>query len=66
VLLLLAGAFVLATLPRGAGAVRVGGLSLLWWYALVAAPLAAAGATAAVLRGGPPSVSRDSPSDPPT
>jgi hypothetical protein len=42
VLLLLAGAGVLASLPFGAGAMRVGSLSLLWWYAVIGGPLAVA------------------------
>jgi hypothetical protein len=49
VLLLLAGAGVLATLPRGAGATRVGALSLLWWYAAVVGPGIAAAVTVAAL-----------------
>jgi hypothetical protein len=54
VLLLLAGAGVLATLPRGAGAMRVGGLSLLWWYAGLVAPAAAVAVTATVIQRRPP------------
>jgi hypothetical protein len=38
VLVLLAGAAAVAVLPHGAGAVRIGGLSVLWWYAAVVAP----------------------------
>jgi hypothetical protein len=53
VLLLLAGAGVLATLPFGAGAMRVGGLSLLWWYAVVGGPLAAAAVTTGALASRP-------------
>jgi hypothetical protein len=49
VLFLLAVAGVLAMLPLGAGAMRVGSLSLLWWYAAVVAPLVAAVVTVAVL-----------------
>lgn len=49
VLLLLAGAGALATLPLEAGAVRVGSLSILWWYSVVAAPVLAAAVTVAVL-----------------
>ena len=49
VLLLLAGAGALATLPYGAGAMRVGSLSLLWWYGTVVAPAVAAAVTTAVL-----------------
>lgn len=50
VLLLLAGAGLLATLPHAAGAMRIGRLSLLWWYASVVAPLLAAVVTAAAIR----------------
>ena len=60
VLLLLAGAGVLATLPHGAGAMRLGSLSLLWWYAAVAAPLAATVVTAGILLRRPPSSERAS------
>lgn len=40
-LLLLAGFPLLGALPNQLAAVRVAGLSLLWWYGGVAAPLAA-------------------------
>lgn len=40
-LALLAGFPVLAALPNDAGAVRVAGLSLLWWYGGLVAPVAA-------------------------
>jgi len=40
-LVLLAVAPVLALAPAAPGAVRVAGVSLLWWYAALAAPLAA-------------------------
>ena len=66
VLLLLAGAGALATLPRGAGAMRVGSLSLLWWYAVVVAPAAAAAVTALVLSRRPPSEDPASPAARPT
>jgi hypothetical protein len=66
VLLLLAGAASLATLPHGAGAMRVGSLSLLWWYGALVAPVAAAAVTAAVLRRPPPSEEPLSPAAPPT
>lgn len=49
IVLLLVGAVVLGVLPFGAGAVRVGGLSLLWWYAAVLAPALAVVVTVAVL-----------------
>jgi hypothetical protein len=40
-LVLLGLAPVLALAPATPGAVRIAGVSLLWWYAGVAAPLAA-------------------------
>jgi hypothetical protein len=53
-LVLLAGAWLLAVAPAAPGAVRVGGVSLLWWYAGGAAPLAATAIAIAFLmrRGG--------------
>jgi hypothetical protein len=38
-----------ALLPSGPGAVRLAGVSLLWWYAALGAPLAAVAVTIAVL-----------------
>jgi hypothetical protein len=38
---LLAGAIVLMAVPGNPGALRLSGVSLLWWYAAVVAPLAA-------------------------
>lgn len=49
-LALLMGGGVLAVLPGGAAGVRLGGVGLLWWYALLAAPVAA-GAIAVVTLG---------------
>ena len=46
-LLLIAGASVLAHGPFGLGALRLGGVNLLWWYVAVVAPFA--GATVTVL-----------------
>ncbi len=40
-LLLLAGFPLIGALPHQLGAIRVAGLSLLWWYGGIAAPLAA-------------------------
>jgi hypothetical protein len=40
-LVLLAGAPLLALAPAAPGAVRIAGVSLLWWYAAVVAPLLA-------------------------
>jgi hypothetical protein len=40
-LLLLAGAPLLALAPAAPGAVRLAGVSLLWWYVGVVAPLLA-------------------------
>ena len=48
-LVLLAGAPLLALAPAAPGAVRVGGVSLLWWYAGFVAPLLATALTIAVL-----------------
>ena len=48
-LVLLAGAPLLALAPAAPGAVRVAGMSLLWWYAGVAAPLLATGLAIIVL-----------------
>ncbi len=41
-------------LPGAPGAVRVGGLALLWWYAALAGPLAAAAVAAVALLRTPP------------
>ena len=49
ILVLLAAGAVLAVLPFGVGAVRVAGLSILWWYAAVVAPVVAVLVTVAVL-----------------
>jgi hypothetical protein len=40
---------LIALLPSGPGAVRLAGVSLLWWYAGLGAPLAAVAVTIAVL-----------------
>jgi hypothetical protein len=48
-LLLLAGAPLLALSPVSPGAVRVAGVSLTWWYAGALAPLAATVIAVAVL-----------------
>ena len=48
-LVLLALAPVLALAPAAPGAVRIAGVSLLWWYAGLAAPLAATAITIAIL-----------------
>ena len=51
-LVLLAGAPLLALAPAAPGAVRVAGVSVLWWYAGVVAPLLATGiAIACLVRG---------------
>jgi len=50
-LALLAGAPLLALAPAAPGAVRLAGVSVLWWYAGVLAPvLATAVASAALVR----------------
>jgi hypothetical protein len=46
---LLLGFPLLALGPAALGAVRVAGVGLLWWYAVLVAPLAAAAITAALL-----------------
>ena len=52
-LVLLAGAPLLALAPAAPGAVRVAGVSLLWWYAGVVGPLLATSIAIVVLvRGG--------------
>ena len=52
-LVLLAVALLLALAPAAPGAVRLAGVSVLWWYAGLAAPLAATAlATALLTRGG--------------
>jgi hypothetical protein len=54
-LLLLAGFPLIGALPHQLGAIRVAGLSLLWWYGGVAAPIAAWIIAVAWLSGSPPS-----------
>jgi hypothetical protein len=52
-LVLLVGAPLLALAPAAPGAVRVAGVSLLWWYAGVVGPLLATSIAIVVLvRGG--------------
>ena len=46
---LLLGFPLLALAPAGLGAVRVAGIGLLWWYAVLVAPLAAAALVTALL-----------------
>jgi hypothetical protein len=48
-LLLLAVAPLLALAPSAPGAVRLAGVSLLWWYTGLIAPLAATAITIAIL-----------------
>jgi hypothetical protein len=48
-LVLLAGVPALALAPAVPGAVRLAGLSLLWWYAAVVVPVVAAGVAVLVL-----------------
>ena len=48
-LVLLAGAPVLALAPAAPGAVRVAGVSLLWWYVGLVAPVLATGIAIACL-----------------
>jgi hypothetical protein len=49
-LLLLAGAPLLALAPAAPGAVRLAGVSLLWWYVGVVAPLLATALALVLLR----------------
>ncbi len=48
-LVLLAGAPLLALAPAAPGAVRLAGVSLLWWYVGLVAPVLATGIAIAVL-----------------
>jgi hypothetical protein len=48
-LVLLVGAPLLALAPAAPGAVRVAGVSLLWWYVAVVAPLLATAVALVVL-----------------
>ncbi|RPH82695.1 MAG: hypothetical protein EHM88_08815 [Candidatus Rokuibacteriota bacterium] len=48
-LVLLAGAPLLALAPAVPGAVRVAGVSLLWWYSALVAPVLATGIAIACL-----------------
>jgi hypothetical protein len=51
-IVLLAGAPLLALAPAAPGAVRIAGVSLLWWYVGAAAPLVATAVAIAVLARG--------------
>jgi hypothetical protein len=53
-LVLLAGFPLIGALPHQIGAIRVGGLSLLWWYGGVVAPVAAWLVAVACLSAAPP------------
>lgn len=48
-LALLAGAVAIASAPLDAGAIRFAGVSVLWWYAALGAPVAAVGVAVATL-----------------
>ncbi|MGH7278955.1 MAG: hypothetical protein ACREJG_09720 [Candidatus Rokuibacteriota bacterium] len=50
-LVMLVGASALAVAPFDAGALRLSGVSLLWWYAGLAAPAVAVALTAVALTG---------------
>lgn len=52
-LALVAGALVLSLAPLDVAAIRLGPLSLLWWYTAVVAPLAALAIAAAALSADP-------------
>ena len=41
-LALLGGGLIVATAPMHLGEIRIGGVSVLWWYATLIAPLSAA------------------------
>ncbi len=58
--LLLAGFPLIDALPHKLGAIRVAGLSLLWWYGGVVAPLAAWIVAVAWLSGSQPDSSAES------
>jgi hypothetical protein len=64
VLLLLVGAGALATLPFGPGAMRVGSLNVLWWYAAVLGPVVATAVTIGALLPRRPASDRGSPAAP--
>ena len=53
-LVVLAVSLVIAALPHQIGAIRVAGLSVLWWFAGLIAPLLAAVIAIAWLPGSPP------------
>jgi hypothetical protein len=55
---LLAGALVLMAAPGNPGALRLAGIGLLWWYAVLAAPLVALLLVIAVQRVAPAAASR--------
>ena len=46
---LVAGAFLVLLAPLDLAAIRLGPLSVLWWYSVIAAPLAAAAIATAAL-----------------
>lgn len=48
-LALLAGAVTLASAPFGLGAIRLAGVSFVWWYAALGAPVVAVAVAIAVL-----------------
>jgi hypothetical protein len=47
--LLLGGVLLLTVAPFEIGTIRLAGVSLLWWYAVVAVPVAAAAITIAAM-----------------
>ena len=56
ILLMLGGGVALSVAPFEVGTIRLAGVSLLWWYGVVATPVVAVAATAAVFArpGAPP------------
>jgi hypothetical protein len=51
---LVAGAIALIEMPFGLAAIRLGPLSILWWYAALVAPGLAAATTVAIIGAGGP------------
>jgi hypothetical protein len=49
IFVLLAGGVALSVAPFEPGTIRLAGVSLLWWYGVVAAPVIAVAVTAAAL-----------------
>ena len=52
IVLMLGGGVALSVAPFELGTIRLGGVSLLWWYGIIAAPVIAVAVTTAVLARG--------------